>query len=198
VGHKMYAPKGIAALYTRPGVELHPLVGGGGQEHGLRAGTENVANAVALGAAAELAGEELAHGAPARLQKLRDRLHDTLAQQLPDRIRLNGHPLHRLPNTLNLSIAGTRGHHLLAHCPAVAASTGSACHAGLHQPSPMLTAMNVTDDSALAAIRLSLGRWTTDAEIDRAAAALLAAVSGTSPKADPRAAEPVAASPDVV
>jgi cysteine desulfurase len=197
VGHKMYAPKGVAALYIRPGVALSPLVDGGGQERGLRAGTESVADAVALGAAAELAGQELADGAPARLQGLRDRLHHTLAQRLPGRVRLNGHPVRRLPNTLNLSIAGTRGHQLLADCPAVAASTGSACHAGTHQPSPVLQAMNLTDDVALAAIRLSLGRWTTEADVDRAAAALLAAASSdTAPRADLPAAEPVTASAD--
>ncbi|HYU83235.1 MAG TPA: cysteine desulfurase family protein [Kribbellaceae bacterium] len=197
VGHKMYAPKGIAALYIRTGVRLSPLVGGGGQERGLRAGTENIAGAVALGAAAELAGEELADGTPARLRELRDRLHETLAQQLPGRVRLNGHPVRRLPNTLNISIAGTRGRELLADCPAVAASTGAACHAGTVEPSPVLRAMKVTDDVALAAIRLSLGRWTTDAEVDRAAAALSAAAStDTNPPADLPAAQPLAASTD--
>jgi cysteine desulfurase len=195
VGHKMYAPKGIAALYIRPGVAVSPLVDGGGQERGLRAGTESVADAVALGAAAQLASEDLANGAPARLEKLRNRLHHTLAERLPGRIRLNGHPVHRLPNTLNLSITGTRGHQLLADCPAIAASTGAACHAGTHQPSPVLRAMNLTDDLALTAIRLTLGRWTTEADVDRAAAALLAAASSdTAPRADPPAAEPLAAS----
>ncbi len=194
VGHKMYAPKGIAALYIRPGVRLSPQVDGGGQERGLRAGTESVADAVALGAAAELAGQELADGAPARLQKLRDRLHDTLARRLPGRVRINGHPVRQLPNTLNLSIAGTRGRELLAGCPAVAASAGSACHAGMTEPSPVLRAMNLTDDAALAAIRLSLGRWTTEADVDRAAAALVTAASrDTAPRADLPAAEPVAA-----
>jgi cysteine desulfurase len=175
VGHKMYAPKGIAALYVRAGTTLVPLVEGGGQERGLRAGTESVADAVALGAAAELAGKELANGSPSRLEHLRNRLHDTLAACLPDRVRLNGHPVRRLPNTLNLSIAGTRGHELLAECTTVAASTGSACHAGTHEPSPVLSAMNVSEDTAFAAIRLSLGRWTTDVDIERAAAAIAAA-----------------------
>jgi cysteine desulfurase len=179
VGHKMYAPKGIAALYTRPGIGLRPLIGGGGQEHGLRAGTESVADAVALGAAADLAADELAHGRPAQLQELRDRLHATVVEQLPGRVGLNGHPLRRLPNTLNLSIAGTPGHQLLAACPGLAASTGSACHAGLHQPSPVLTAMNLTADAALSAIRLSVGRWTTDADIEQAATQLVAASTDT-------------------
>jgi cysteine desulfurase len=177
VGHKMYAPKGIAALYIRSGIKLAPLVDGGGQERGLRAGTESVAGAVALGAASELVRKELADGAPGRLEKLRDELHDTLAARLPDRVRLNGHPVRRLPNTLNVSIAGTRGHELLAQCTSVAASTGSACHAGNHEPSPVLSAMNDSEDSSLAAIRLSLGRWTTDADVELAAAALAAAAT---------------------
>jgi cysteine desulfurase len=109
------------------------------------------------------------------LEHLRNRLHDTLAACLPDRVRLNGHPVRRLPSTLNLSIAGTRGHELLAECTTVAASTGSACHAGTHEPSPVLSAMNVSEDTAFAAIRLSLGRWTTDVDIERAAAAIAAA-----------------------
>jgi len=185
VGHKMYAPKGIGALYIRSGTRLAPLVDGGGQERGLRAGTENVAGAVALGEAAELAGKELAAGAPSRLERLRDRLHDTLAARLPGRVALNGHPVRRLPNTLNVSIAGTRGHDLLAECTTVAASTGSACHAGTHEPSPVLRAMNVPEESALAAVRLSLGRWTTDADVERAAAALAAAArTDGSPRVD--------------
>ncbi len=177
VGHKMYAPKGIAALYIRSGIKVAPLIDGGGQERGLRAGTESVAGVVALGAAAELARKEFAAGAPGRLEKLRDDLHDTLAGRLPDRVRLNGHPLRRLPNTLNVSIGGTHGHELLAQCTSIAASTGSACHAGNHQPSPVLSAMNVPEDSSLAAIRLSLGRWTTDGDVELAAAALASAAT---------------------
>jgi cysteine desulfurase len=192
VGHKMYAPKGIAALYVRSGVPLAPLVDGGGQERGLRAGTESVAGAVALGAAAELAARELALDVPNRVERLRDRLHDTLAARLPGRVGLNGHPVRRLPNTLNLSIAGSRGHDLLAECTSVAASTGSACHAGTHEPSPVLRAMQVSDDSALGAIRLSLGRWTTDADVEHVAAELAAAarVDGTVRDGRPAASAP--------
>jgi cysteine desulfurase len=194
VGHKMYAPKGIAALYIRSGIKLAPLVDGGGQERGLRAGTESVAGVVALGAAAELARKEFADLAPGRLEKLRDDLHDTLARRLPDRVRLNGHPVRRLPNTLNVSIAGAQGHELLAQCTSIAASTGSACHAGNHEPSPVLGAMNVPEDSSLAAIRLSLGRWTTDADVELAAAALAAAVTPDgSARADRQAASAQAA-----
>lgn len=132
VGHKMYAPRGIAALYVRRGTALEPLVHGGGQEGGLRAGTENVALAVALGTAAELAAGELADGTPSRIAALRDGLHRRLADALPGRVRFNGPDTGRLPNTLNVGIDGVLGHGLLAAAPDLAASTGSACHSGTH------------------------------------------------------------------
>jgi len=169
VGHKVYAPKGIAALYVRDGVRLEPVVGGGGQENGRRAGTENLPHAVALGAAAELAAGDLLAGEPERLAALRDRLHDTLVASLPGRVHLNGHPQQRLPHTLNISVIGAVGDAVLAALPQMAASTGSACHAGRTDPSPVLTAMGVPADRALAALRLSLGRWTTSEHVDRAA-----------------------------
>jgi cysteine desulfurase len=170
VGHKMYAPKGIAALYLRDGIHLEPLVGGGGQEHGHRAGTESVAHIVALGAAAELATIDLTHGEPDRLRTLRDRLHHALDSALPQRVHLNGHPTQRLPHTLNLSITNTSAEALLAALPQLAASTGSACHTGHTEPSPVLTAMGIPTQDALSTLRLSLGRWTTPATIDLAAA----------------------------
>jgi cysteine desulfurase len=176
-GHKMYAPKGIAALYVRDGVRLEPVVYGGGQERGLRAGTENNPLAVALGAAAQLATDSLAAGEPARLAALRDDLHQRLASALPGRVHLNGHPGWRLPNTLNISIDGTTGHELLAAAPQIAASTGSACHSGSHIPSPVLTAMDLDRPRALAAVRLSLGRWTTHADITTAAETLARAAT---------------------
>jgi cysteine desulfurase len=175
VGHKMYAPKGIGALYVREGVALEPVVYGGGQERGLRAGTENVALAVALGAAADLAKRDLATGAPARIAQLRDDLHRRLDAALPGRVHLNGPAGQRLPNTLNLSIDGIHGHDLLAAAPTMAASTGSACHSGTHAPSPVLTAMGLDTGRALGAVRLSLGRWSTGADIETAAAALISA-----------------------
>ncbi len=177
VGHKMYAPRGAAALFVREGVTLEPVVYGGGQERGLRAGTENVALAVALGTAARLAADDLAAG---RLAALRDDLHRRLADALPGRVRLNGPEAgrQRLPNTLNVSIDGTRGHDVLAAAPAIAASTGSACHSGVHTPSPVLTAMGFDADRALAAIRLSLGRWSTPADVETAVRALGSAVAG--------------------
>ncbi|RSM80881.1 cysteine desulfurase [Kibdelosporangium aridum] len=172
VGHKMYAPKGIGALYMRTGVPLEPLVYGGGQEHGLRAGTENVALAVALGTAADLAAAE----DHLRVQSLRDRLHHQLTTVLGDRVLLNG-PVGRLPNTLNISIRGVAGHELLAATPGIAASTGSACHSGDYQPSPVLTAMGLPAERSLSAVRLSLGRWTTAEDIDRATDLITTSIS---------------------
>ncbi len=158
VGHKMYAPKGIGALYVRAGVPLEPLVYGGGQERGLRAGTENVALAVALGEAARLAATELASGGPQRLRELRDLLHRRLDEQPPGLVSLNGHPQLRLPGTLNVSITGVPSGQLLAAAPGVAAATGSACHADSTEPSPVLLAMGYGTDRAASGLRLTLGR----------------------------------------
>ncbi len=177
VGHKMYAPKGIGALYVGRGVRLEPVVYGGDQEHGLRAGTENTALAVALGAAAALAAAELCVGRPGHLAALRDALHLRLDRALPGRVHLNGHPTARLPNTLNISIDGIIGNQLLETVPQIAASTGSACHAGAHTPSPVLTAMGVPAARALGALRLSLGRWSTSADVALAAEAIAAAAA---------------------
>ncbi|WP_062355480.1 cysteine desulfurase family protein [Herbidospora yilanensis] len=165
-GHKFYAPKGVGALYVRHGVTLQPLIPGGGQEAGRRSGTENVAFAVALGEAARLAGEGLAVEA-ARIGRLRDRLFDRLDAGWPGGVRLNGHPDHRLPGTLNVSLPGIIARDLLADLPGLAAATGSACHTGDPEPSAVLTAMGLDRARALSAIRFSLGRWTTEAEIDR-------------------------------
>jgi cysteine desulfurase len=175
VGRKMYAPKGVAALYVRTGVGLEPVIYGGGQERGLRAGTENVALAAGLGAAADLARAEFAADGHLRIAALRDHLHHLLAQALPDRVWLNGHTEHRLPNTLNVSISGVHGDDLLAATPDVAASTGSACHAGTTEPSPVLLAMGLDRDRSLAALRLSAGRWSTEQDIDHAAGVLATA-----------------------
>jgi cysteine desulfurase len=177
-GHKFYAPKGIGALYVRSGLRLEPTVYGGGQERGLRGGTENVAFVVALGAAARIAADDLP-ASEKRLRYLRDLLHQRLAAQLPGRVELNGHPTCRLPNTLNISIDGMSGDRLLADTPGVAASTGSACHADSTDPSPVLAALGLTRPRALAAIRLSVGRWTTEADIDMAASLLTDSVTRT-------------------
>ncbi|MFJ8601734.1 cysteine desulfurase family protein [Streptomyces shenzhenensis] len=177
VGHKMYAPKAVAALYVRDGVRLEPVVYGGGQERGLRAGTENVALAVALGTAACLAADELAAGRAARIAALRDGLQRRLTEGLPGRVHLNGPAVERLPNTLNVSIDGALGAELLAACPEIAASTGSACHSGRHEPSPVLTAMGLPAARALGALRLSLGRWSHAGDVETAAAALIRAAA---------------------
>lgn len=177
VGHKMYAPKGVGALYVRDGVALAPTVHGGGQEDGRRAGTENVALIAALGEAAALAAAELP-GSTRRLAGLRDLLHDELRSRLPARVQLNGHPEHRLPGTLNISIDGVAGGRaLLAAVPGVAAATGSACHEGVDAPSEVLLAMGLSAGRAHAALRLSLGRWSTADEV-REAARLIAAQAG--------------------
>jgi cysteine desulfurase len=168
VGHKMYAPKGIGTLYVRPGARLEPLLRGGGQERGLRAGTENVAWAVALGAAACIAGSELIEEGN-RLRGLRDYFYERLVDHLPGRVHLNGHPELRLPNTLNVTILGVRSNDLLASCPEIAASTGSACHTANPEPSAVLRAMGYGADHALGALRLTLGRWTSQANVDEAA-----------------------------
>jgi cysteine desulfurase len=173
-GHKFYGPKGIGALYVRPGTRLDPLIHGGGQEHGLRAGTENVPYIAGLGAAATLAGNRLRRGDHLRMRRLRDRLHARLQGAVPA-LELNGHSRDRLPNTLNVSFPGVEGAHLLARSPTIAASTGSACHSGQTDPSGVLTAMGLDAARARGAVRLSLGYDTTAAEIDAAADVLAAA-----------------------
>ena len=173
-GHKLYAPKGVGALYVRRGVALEPVIHGAGHESGRRAGTENVPYIVGLGAAAELARQSLPREAD-RLRELRDRLHGKLQAALGDRLVLNGHPERRLPNTLNVSFVGHVGAELLARAPGVAASTGSACHEGHVKLSPVLAAMGVDPEVGKGAVRLTVGRYTTTDEVDRAAELLTAA-----------------------
>jgi len=170
-GHKLYAPKGIGVLYVRRGTVLDPYVHGAGQEGGLRAGTENVASIVALGAACAVAGERLAADG-ARLGALRDRLAAALGTA---GWIANNAGADRLPNTLNVSLEGVWGEDVLHHAAEVAASTGSACHSGSPEPSAVLLAMGLSRARSLGAVRLSLGRGTTEADVDRAAAALVAA-----------------------
>jgi cysteine desulfurase len=162
-GHKLYGPKGIGALYVREGIDLEPLLHGAGHEAGRRAGTENVLAIVGLGAACDLARSWIDD---TRVGQLRDAFWRWLQQMFGDGVVLNGHPIHRLPNTLNVSFVGRHGYQLLADLPGVAASTGSACHAGSTHLSPVLAAMGVRDDVGLGAIRFSLGRHTTPDEID--------------------------------
>jgi cysteine desulfurase len=173
-GHKLYAPKGIGALYVRPGTRLEPVIHGAGHERGLRAGTENVPFIAGLGGAAALADDRLRNGAHVEVKRLRDRLHAALQSAVPD-LALNGHPHQRLPNTLNVSFPGHDGERLLACTPSIAAATGAACHSGRTEPSAVLTAMGLDRSRALGAVRLSLGYDTTTEQIDAAAAALAAA-----------------------
>ena len=173
-GHKLYAPKGIGALYVRRGVQLESLIHGAGHESGRRAGTENVPYIVGLGKAAEIALESLP-AATETLRKLRNRLHDGLKAALGERLVLNGHPAKRLPNTLNVSFLGHIGSELLAKVPGIAASTGSACHEGKIARSPVLCAMNVPLEVNHGAVRLTVGRFTTEEEVDLAAEMLVSA-----------------------
>lgn len=172
-GHKLYAPKGIGALYVRQGVRLEPLIHGAGHEGGRRAGTENVPYIVALGQACEVARASLPQ-ATARLRALRDRLWERLRAGLGDKVVLNGHPEQRLPNTLSVNFVGHVGAELLQKVPEIAASTGSACHEGHVTLSPVLCAMGVPPKIGCGAVRLSVGRFTTEEEVDRAAELLVA------------------------
>jgi len=169
-GHKLYAPQGIGALYIRRGVEVAPLHHGAGHEGGRRAGTEPVASLIGLGVAARLAER---HVDEPNVRMLRDRLHDGLRDALGDNVVPLGHPEKRLPNTLAVGFRGRMGADVLAACPDLCASTGAACHAGRRTRSSVLEAMDVPEDIAFGAIRLSLGRFTTQAEIDDAVAMLV-------------------------
>jgi cysteine desulfurase len=172
-GHKLYAPKGVGALYVRHGVSIDPLIRGAGHELGRRAGTESVLLAAGLGSACAIVRDELASEAE-RLRGLRDRLERRLRASLSELV-VHGHPEHRLPNTLSVALPGVHAHHLLERLgDRVAASPGSACHADKVQVSHVLAAMGVDTATALSTIRLSVGRFTTDDEVDRAAAFILA------------------------
>ncbi len=147
-GHKLYAPKGVGALYIRRGTPIEPLIHGAEHESGRRAGTESALMAAALGAAAALAGDL---SSMARVAALREGMWTQLQAALGDRIALNGHPVHRLPNTLNVSFVGRIGAEILAALDGVAASTGSACHSGRVALSPVLQADEI--DAVVARIR---------------------------------------------
>ncbi len=177
-GHKLYAPKGVGALYVRRGVSLAPLIRGAGHERGLRAGTENVASVVGLGLACEIAAAELAEETP-RLRALRDRLESALGEGVPGLIR-HGHPELRLPNTSSCAFPGYDANLLLSRLTdEVAASAGAACHTDEVTPSHVLTAMGVDLATARATVRFSVGRFTTAAEVDEGARRVIAVVRGT-------------------
>lgn len=162
-GHKLYAPKGIGALFIRKGIALPPLIEGAHQEGDRRAGTENVVMAVGLGRAAELAASHLPDE-PVR--ELRDCFWEGLSAAVGDRVILNGHATRRLPGTLNVSFPGHVGGELLARLDGVCASTGAACHSGDAAPSAVLTAMGFERERAVGAIRFSVGRPTTRREVE--------------------------------
>ena len=171
-GHKLYAPKGIGALYIREGVEIEPQIRGAGHERGLRAGTENVLLAVGLGIACELAQHEGAVEKE-RLAGLRGRLATALRIGCEDLVE-HGHPDHRLPNTLSVAFPGHDASGLLdSLADDLAVSAGSACHSGATMISYVLQAMGVEAEIARATVRLSVGRFTTDEEVDRAAELIL-------------------------
>jgi cysteine desulfurase len=174
-GHKLYAPKGVGALFVRRGVALEPLIHGAGHESGRRAGTESALLAVGLGKACELARDLSSMN---RVRALRDHFWLELQSRFGNRIALNGHPAHRLPNTLNVSFIGRVGAEILERLDGVAASTGSACHSGRIELSPVLEAMGGTPEAGMGAIRFSLGRGTTREEID-AVAERLSSLPGT-------------------
>jgi cysteine desulfurase len=167
-GHKLYAPKGIGALYIRRGVSLAPLLFGAGQEHGRRPGTENVPYIVGLGEACRLASDALKQGAESRMRSLCQLLLSKLQATVPDLV-LVGDEHQRLPNTLNILFPGVSGRQLLATCPGVMASNGSACHAGGEEPSAILLALGIPRAAALGAVRLSVGRTTTMDDVESAA-----------------------------
>ena len=168
-GHKLYAPKGIGALYVRSGVRLARLLHGASQEGGRRPGTENVLEIVGLGQVCQMAGRDLEENV-AHFRAMRDRLHEGLLRELGDEaVRLNGHPEKCLPNTLNLSFRGVEANTLLSEIgKRVAASAGAACHADSVNVSAVLQAMKVPVDWAKGTVRFSVGRGTTKEEIDRA------------------------------
>ena len=175
-GHKLYAPKGIGALYIRRGTPFSPLIHGSSQEMGKRAGTENVALAVGLGKACEILKERLQKGQQRHLERLRERLWERLNDKLD--IKRNGHPSHCIPNTLHVSFIGLEGRRLLESIPEICASTGAACHEGKATISHVLSAMGVSREVAIGAVRFSLGYMTSEEEIDRASELIIDACNG--------------------
>lgn len=167
-GHKLYAPKGIGALYVRGGIRLEKLIHGADHEQDLRAGTENVLEIVGLGQACEIAKRDLKKNMR-HMKKMRDLLYGGLRQQWGE-IRLNGHPEKRLPNTLSVCFQSIEANTLLAEIESVAASAGAACHSDSVRVSPVLEAMQVDLEYAMGTVRFSTGKMTTEDEVKKAAA----------------------------
>ncbi|WP_405496337.1 cysteine desulfurase family protein [Streptomyces sp. NBC_00096] len=173
--HKLYGPKGVGALYLRGGIQLAAQQSGGGQERGLRAGTLNVAGIVGFGAAAELITGDTVPSVT-QIRALRDRLQDRLLDAIPG-TSVNGHLSRRLPGTLSLTLPDVEAADVLDRLPDIAASTGSACNTGTSDPSHVLIAIGLTRPQARKTLRLGIGRTTTAAEIDRAAALIAQAAA---------------------
>jgi cysteine sulfinate desulfinase/cysteine desulfurase-like protein len=169
--HKFYGPKGVGALYTRKGVELEPVVHGGDQEFGLRAGTQNVPAIVGLGKAAELARKNVSR--TEHMKKLRDELKQGIMRLIPD-AKLNGHPESRLPNTLSMTLPGLRGESVVIAMDqhGIALSSGSACKSGSPEPTHVLIAMGKSEEDAHCSVRLSVSHSTTRKEVEETLYAL--------------------------
>ena len=167
-GHKLYAPKGIGALYVRGGIRLEKLIHGADHEQDLRAGTENVLEIVGLGQACEIAKRDLEKNMR-HMQKMRDLLYAGLRQQWGE-IRLNGHPEKRLPNTLSVCFKSIEANTLLAEIESVAASAGAACHSDSVRVSSVLEAMQVDLEYAMGTVRFSTGKMTTEQEVNHTVA----------------------------
>lgn len=173
-GHKMYGPKGVGALFVRQGLELCCQLDGGGHERGLRSGTLNVPGIVGLGAAAEIAGQELAAEGD-RLARLRDRLRDRILAQLPG-VRVNGSLTHRVPQNLHLTFVGVEAEAVMMSMPEIALSSGSACSSASRSASHVLVAIGCSDEQAQQSLRFGLGRFTSEADVDYTAERVIQAV----------------------
>jgi cysteine desulfurase len=170
-GHKLYGPKGVGALFMKRGKDLTPLIHGGGQERGKRSGTENTILAAGLGAACRVAGSQLLDDRT-HMTTLRDRLQSLLFEGV-DGLVLNGHPVERLPNTLNVSVPGIEGAKILEGLPRVIASTGAACHDRTVKLSHVLSAMGVPLEIGMGALRFSVGRSNSPDQIEEAAGMII-------------------------
>jgi len=173
-GHKLYAPKGVGALYIRRGVSVDPVMHGAGHERGLRPGTENTPYIVGLGKAAQMAHQTLSDVGD-RMASLRDRLLYQLQSGIGERFAVNGEKAERLPNTLSANFPDVDGSTLLSRVPELCASTGSACHSGTTTLSATLEAIGITPDEGRGTVRLSVGWYTSEEDVDRAASLLMAA-----------------------
>lgn len=171
-GHKIYAPKGIGALYVREGVSLDPVLHGAGHEGGVRPGTENVPCIVALGAACRMIGKSI-ESARDRMGMLRDRLADHLEKGVNDGLIINGKTAPRLPNTLSVVFPNADANVLLRRIPEICASTGAACHSEGESFSTTLNAIGLTREQSAGTLRLSVGWYTSEEEVDRAANLIL-------------------------